>query len=189
MSYYVGNVGNRALRVRVNTSIGKHALPNILTYFVCPFPISVKRYTHAGLLDLAEDVPFRLTRNMSTLMSPMLVEVWGIIYHRCRRLGHKSWLCSPFSILKLILNVHKVWKIWRIKSHLANLVDVEVVKGNQGKGVLSPLLYFLPIIRETLRNGSERMTTCIHCRPPILSHAWLTAGALFLGFSLWNGGK
>ncbi|CAB1109030.1 unnamed protein product [Ectocarpus sp. CCAP 1310/34] len=31
-------------------------------------------YTHAGLLEQAEDVPFRLTRNMSTLMSPMLVE-------------------------------------------------------------------------------------------------------------------
>lgn len=33
------------------------------------------RYTHAGLLEQAEDVPFRLTRNMSTLMSPVLVEV------------------------------------------------------------------------------------------------------------------
>ncbi|CAN0074916.1 unnamed protein product, partial [Sphacelaria rigidula] len=32
-------------------------------------------YTQAGLLDQTEDVPFRLTRNMSTLLSPILVEV------------------------------------------------------------------------------------------------------------------
>lgn len=48
---------------------------------VC-FLIAMLRYTHAGLLDQTEDVPFRLTRNMSTLMSPMLVEVSRLLPSR-----------------------------------------------------------------------------------------------------------